>query len=147
MAYGFHPAVCCISVFDLNISEKQDWKEVIPPDIKISFNGWWSHCMTFPGVNSEYVLIRVWLLATWTIACQTPLPWNFPGKNTGVGYLSLLQGIFPTQGLIPKLLHLLHWQVNSLPLAPPGKPQEHLLLESRGLKRSLEACLPPCPQS
>ena len=24
-------------------------------------------------------------------------PWNFPGQNTGVGSLSLLQGIFPTQ--------------------------------------------------
>ena len=26
-------------------------------------------------------------------------PWNFPGKSTGVGYHSLLQGIFLTQGL------------------------------------------------
>ena len=26
-------------------------------------------------------------------------PWNSPGQNTGVGSLSLLQGIFPTQGL------------------------------------------------
>ena len=26
-------------------------------------------------------------------------PWNFPGQNTGVGSLSLLQEIFPTQGL------------------------------------------------
>ena len=26
-------------------------------------------------------------------------PWNSPSKNTGVGTLSLLQGIFPTQGL------------------------------------------------
>ena len=25
-------------------------------------------------------------------------PWNSPGQNTGVGSLSLLQGIFPTQG-------------------------------------------------
>ena len=25
-------------------------------------------------------------------------PWNSPGKNTGVGSLPLLQGIFPTQG-------------------------------------------------
>ena len=25
-------------------------------------------------------------------------PWNSPGQNTGVGILSLLQGIFPTQG-------------------------------------------------
>ena len=24
--------------------------------------------------------------------------WNSPGQNTGVGSLSLLQGIFPTQG-------------------------------------------------
>ena len=34
----------------------------------------------------------------------------------------LLQGIFQTQGWNPHLLHLLHWQENSLPLAPPGKP-------------------------
>ena len=32
-------------------------------------------------------------------------PWNFPGQNTGVGSLSLLQGIFPTQGLNPDLSH------------------------------------------
>ena len=32
-------------------------------------------------------------------------PWNSPGKNTGVGSLSLLQGIFPTQGLKLGLLH------------------------------------------
>ena len=32
-------------------------------------------------------------------------PWNFPGQNTRVGSLSLLQGIFPTQGLNPGLLH------------------------------------------
>ena len=30
-------------------------------------------------------------------------PWNSPGQNTGVGSLSLLQGIFPTQGLNPDL--------------------------------------------
>ena len=30
---------------------------------------------------------------------------NSPGKNTGVGSLSLLQGIFPTQGLNPGLPH------------------------------------------
>ena len=31
--------------------------------------------------------------------------WNFPGQNTGVGSCSLLQGIFPTQGSNPSLLH------------------------------------------
>ena len=32
-------------------------------------------------------------------------PCNSPGQNTGVGSLSLLQGIFPTQGLNPGLPH------------------------------------------
>ena len=32
-------------------------------------------------------------------------PWDFPGKNTGVGCHFLLQRIFPTEGLN---LHLLH---------------------------------------
>ena len=45
-----------------------------------------------------------------------------PGKDTGVGCHSLLQGIFPTQGSNLHLLCLLHWQVGSLPLKPPGKP-------------------------
>ena len=43
-------------------------------------------------------------------------PWDSLGKNTRVGCHSLLQGIFPTQGSNLGLLHLLHWQVNSLPL-------------------------------
>ena len=32
-------------------------------------------------------------------------PWNTPGQNTGDGSLSLLQGIFPTQGSNPGLPH------------------------------------------
>ena len=32
-------------------------------------------------------------------------PWNSPGQNTGVGSLSLLQGIFPTQESSWALLH------------------------------------------
>ena len=31
--------------------------------------------------------------------------WNSPGQNTGVGSLSLLQGIFPNQGSNPGLPH------------------------------------------
>ena len=45
-----------------------------------------------------------------------------PGKNTGVGCHALPQGIFQTQGSNPGLLHLLHWQVGSLPPVLPGKP-------------------------
>ena len=46
-------------------------------------------------------------------------PWDFPGKNTGVGCRFLLQGIFPTQGLNPGLPHCrqtLH------PLSHKGSP-------------------------
>ena len=32
-------------------------------------------------------------------------PWDFPGKNTGVGCHFLLQGIFQTEGLNLGLLH------------------------------------------
>ena len=45
-----------------------------------------------------------------------------PSKNTGMGCHVLLQGIFLTQGSNPCLLCLLHWQTDSLPLVPPGKP-------------------------
>ena len=43
-------------------------------------------------------------------------PWNFTGKNTGVTYHFLLQGIFLTQELNICLLCLLHWQADPLPL-------------------------------
>ena len=42
----------------------------------------------------------------WKICDPTDCsPWNSPGQNTGVGSLSLLQGIFPTQGSNPGLPH------------------------------------------
>ena len=46
-------------------------------------------------------------------------PWDFSGKNFGVGCHYLLQEIFPTQGLN---LHFLHWQVDSLLLSHQGSP-------------------------
>ena len=58
----------------------------------------------------------------WTIAQKFLCPWDSPGKNVRVGCHALLQRIFPTQGSTPRLLSLLHWQAESLPLAPPGKP-------------------------
>ena len=46
-------------------------------------------------------------------------PWDSPGKNTGVGCHSLLQGIFPAQG--PNL-GLLHCGQTLLLCKSPGKP-------------------------
>ena len=50
-------------------------------------------------------------------------PWNYPGKNTGVGCHFLLNGIFLIQGSNPCLLH---WQVGSLPLHHLESPIIHL---------------------
>ena len=47
-------------------------------------------------------------------------PWNFPGQNTEVGSLSLLQGIFPIQGLNPGLPHCRH---NLYQLSHKGSPR------------------------
>ena len=44
-------------------------------------------------------------MTPWTLAHQAPLSMGFSSQNTGVGSLSLLQGIFPTQGLNPGLPH------------------------------------------
>ena len=56
----------------------------------------------------------VWLFATpWAIHS----PWNSPGQNTGVGSLSLFQGIFPTQ---ISNLGLLHCRQTLYPLSHQG---------------------------
>ena len=53
---------------------------------------------------------------------------SFLGMNTGVGCHFLLERIFKTQGSNLGLLLLLHWQADSLPLAPPGKPLKNGLI-------------------
>ena len=58
------------------------------------------------------------------LSCGLYNPWNSPGQNAGVGSLSLLQGIFPTQELNRGLLHcrqILYW------LSYQGSPSRHHL--------------------
>ena len=55
----------------------------------------------------------------WTIYS----PYNSLGQNTGVGSLSLPQGIFPNPEIEPTSPTL---QVDSLPAEPQGKPKESL---------------------
>ena len=63
-------------------------------------------------------------------------PCNFPGKNTGVGIHSLLQGIFPTQGLNP---HLLHRRQILYCLSHQGSPRRSRL--GRGQRGSVSRCV------
>ena len=83
-----------------------------------------SPSLTILKVNSQF--LNKTLLVKVAQSCPTLCdphglysPWNSLGQNTGVGSLSLLQGIFPTQGLNPGLPAL---QAGSLSAEPQGKP-------------------------
>ena len=60
-----------------------------------------------------------------TVAPQTPLSMGFSRQEYWSGAISYSRGYLLTQGLNSCLLHLLHWQVDSLSLALPGKPAEY----------------------
>ena len=60
-------------------------------------------------------------------------PWDFSGKNTGVGCHFIFQGIFLTQGLNPRILHSVQFSSVAqlcLTLCNPNEPQH---------------ARPPCP--
>ena len=76
----------------------------------ISF--WWDKTVKLSGSDIKYLQFRsesescsVVSASLWPHGLYIYSSWNSPGQNTGVGSLSLLQGIFPTQGLNPGLPH------------------------------------------
>ena len=71
-------------------------------------------------VLSRFSCVRLFVMP-WTVACQAPLSMEFSRQEYWSGLPFPAQGDLPTQGLNPRLLCLLHWQVGSLPLAPPRK--------------------------
>ena len=69
-------------------------------------------------------------------------PWNSPGQHIGVGSLSLLQGIFPTQGQNPGLLHcrqilyrMSHKEVHCIGVSSINRDNAHAWF--RRLKQSI----------
>ena len=72
---------------------------------------------------------------------------EFSRQNTGADCHFLLQEIFPTQGSNPRVLHLLHWQVGSLPLHYLGSCGSSILdppLICKMCARSLQSCPTLC---
>ena len=65
-------------------------------------------------------------------------PWHSPGKNTGTGCHALLQGIFPTQGSNPHLLHLPalagEFFITSTTWEVANKNENHKDIPKRGMK-------------
>ena len=62
-------------------------------------NCWWYF------ESESYSVVSNSLLPHGLLPARLLCPWNFPGKNTGVGHHFLLQGIFPTHGSNTGLLH------------------------------------------
>ena len=116
------------------------WDECNWAFFGIAFLWDWNENWRFPVLWPNKVckfLSHLQLFATpRTVACQAPLSWNSPGKDIGVSCCGLLQGIFLTQGLNSSLLHLLSWQVGSLPLATLGSHNWVNSFQSQVLTRS-----------
>ena len=83
----------------------------------------------FAFVLSLFSCVQLFV-TPWTVAPRLLCPWVSPGKSTGVGCRSLLQGILPIQGSNPGLLHC---RQILLPSEPPGKL---LLLPTKTLGKS-----------
>ena len=84
-----------------------------------------THCLahTWPCVLSHFICVQLFV-TPWTVACQTSLSMGFSRQEHWSGLPFPSPGDLLTQELNPHLLHLLYWQVGSLPLAPPLAPYE-----------------------
>ena len=76
----------------------------------LAFMAFRQHCKRFLDRISFHVHLKVKVNVTQSyLTLWDPMDykvlWNSPGQNTGVGSLSLLQGIFPTQGSNPGVPH------------------------------------------
>ena len=67
-------------------------------------------------------------------------PWHFSSNNMRVDCHFLLEGIFLTQGLNPHPMHLLHLQVDSLPLCHLGSPS----IDFSSVSSVAQSCLTLC---
>ena len=81
-------------------------------------------------------------------------PWNSQGQNTGGGSLSLLQGIFPTQGSNPGLLHcrcilyhLSHQGSPNIIFGLMNKCTVFIFGHEERRKPNFIFCLPECTQN
>ena len=90
------------------------WRSKVPPpklscNVLIFLSSGWS--LVFQFYNSVVFATHLCACSVMSNSLQTHgparllCPWDSPGKHTGVGCHSLLQGIFPSQGLILGLLN------------------------------------------
>ena len=87
-------------------------------------------CLSVLQTETIISLSCVWLLSCSVMSnsfqlyktCQAPLPMEFSRQKYWSGLPFPPPGDLPNSGLNSYLLHLLHWQVDSLPLCHLGSP-------------------------
>ena len=77
---------------------------------------------TVHGVAKSQTWPKWFSRHAWIVVSHSPLSMEFSRWEYWKDCHFLLQGIFPAQGLNLCLLHLLHWQMNSLPQHHLGSP-------------------------
>ena len=121
---------CIAGRFFTNWANSEAWYFVIP-DILHTFSSL-SYLLWWPMITDLCSFMIVWGAMKWSeshLVVSDSLwphglysPWNSPGQNTGVGSLSFLQGIFPTQ---ESNWGLLHCRQILYQLSYQGSPRGH----------------------
>ena len=90
------------SIFGIEHCERSAW------EMRVCMLSLFSHVQVF--------------VTLWTIAHHAPLSMGFSRQEYWRGLSCPPTGDLPNPGIKPASLCLLHWQVGSLSLGPPGKP-------------------------
>ena len=132
--WNFSFSICPSNKYSGLISLKIDWFDLLAVRMldDLSYIAVW--CI-FIKLSCVYILSPTQIRSLWTEWSEScPVvsdslwphglysPWHSLGLNTGVGSLSLLQGIFPTQGSNPGLPHC-RWILYQM--SHRGSPREH----------------------
>ena len=75
-------------------------------------------CMSAQFLSLNWLFATPWTLAQQLVDSPRFCPWNFPGKNTGVGGHFLLQGNLSSPGIKPASPVATALQADSLQLSP-----------------------------
>ena len=117
--------------------QKVCWGSIEYPAFRFNFTGFYNAC-DFPRVlfflnvcvhvRSRFICIRLFA-ALWSVARQAPLSMGILSRQEyWSGLPCLPPGDLPSPGIKPASLCLLLWQMDSLPLLPPGKPFLYLFM-------------------
>ena len=95
--------MCLHAQLCLTLWNPRDITYQVPLPMGLSRQKCWIGLPFIPPVCFHQVKVKVTVVSGSLQPDGLYSPWNSPGQNTGVGSLSLLQGIFPAQGSNPGL--------------------------------------------